>query len=143
MNIDVLKVIPRAFRAKGCLVTLTIFVRALLNFVGLAALLPVLYLILDIDAVHTNPIAQRVYDGLGFTSDRYLGFESRPLRADAEVAILCISFPYAIALTVATVSCWRWPFFRRSPLRRFALKFITLSALTTPSTARVTLAPST
>lgn len=70
MNIDVLKVIPRAFRAKGCLVTLTIFVRALLNFVGLAALLPVLYLILDIDAVHTNPIAQRVYDGLGFTSDK-------------------------------------------------------------------------
>ncbi len=69
MNATILKVIPRSFRAKGCLVTLTIFVRALLNFVGLAALLPVLYLILDIEAIHTNPIAQRVYDYFGFTSD--------------------------------------------------------------------------
>ena len=49
--------------------TLTIFVRALLNFVGLAALLPVLYLILDIEAIHTNPIAQRVYEYFGFSSD--------------------------------------------------------------------------
>lgn len=69
MNATILKVIPRSFRAKGCLVTLTIFVRALLNFVGLAALLPVLYLILNIEAIHTNPIAQRVYDYFGFTSD--------------------------------------------------------------------------
>ena len=69
MKTTILKVIPHSFRAKGCLVTLTIFVRALLNFVGLAALLPVLYLILDIEAIHTNPIAQRVYEYFGFSSD--------------------------------------------------------------------------
>ena len=69
MKTTILKVIPRSFRAKGCLVTLTIFIRALLNFVGLAALLPVLYLILDIEAIHTNPIAQRVYEYFGFSSD--------------------------------------------------------------------------
>ena len=69
MKTTILKVIPRSFRAKGCLVTLTIFIRALLNFVGLAALLPILYLILDIEAIHTNPIAQRVYEYFGFSSD--------------------------------------------------------------------------
>ena len=52
------------------MVSLTIFVRALLNFVGLAALLPVLYLILDAESMHSNTFLQGVYDYLGFSSDR-------------------------------------------------------------------------
>lgn len=47
MKLGVLNIIPRSFRAKGVWVCVTIFIRALLNFMGLAALLPVLYLILD------------------------------------------------------------------------------------------------
>ena len=47
MTKGLFSIIPHSFRARGCMVTLTILVRALLNFLGLAALLPVLYLILD------------------------------------------------------------------------------------------------
>jgi ABC-type bacteriocin/lantibiotic exporter with double-glycine peptidase domain len=46
-------------------------VRALLNFVGLAALLPILYLILDNEAIHSNQTLQAVYNALGFKSDSH------------------------------------------------------------------------
>lgn len=51
------------------MVTLTILVRALLNFLGLAALLPVLYLILDSENIHSNQWLSTIYNHLGFTSD--------------------------------------------------------------------------
>ena len=38
MRMRILNIIPKAFRAKGLVVSLTIFVRAMLKFVGLAAL---------------------------------------------------------------------------------------------------------
>lgn len=69
MKLGFLEIIPNRFRAKGAGVALTIFVRALLNFVGLAALLPILYLILDSDSIHSNSVLQRLYDLCGFTSD--------------------------------------------------------------------------
>lgn len=69
MKLDFFDIIPNKFRAKGVGVSITIFVRALLNFVGLAALLPVLYLILDSESIHSNTILQNIYDGLGFNSD--------------------------------------------------------------------------
>lgn len=68
MKKGLLSIIPRAFRAKGYLVTFTIFLRALLNFVGLAALLPILYLILDTESIHTNPIMSKIYNSCGFDS---------------------------------------------------------------------------
>lgn len=43
--------------------------RALLNFIGLAALLPVLYLILDSENIHSNRYLSAIYDALGFGSD--------------------------------------------------------------------------
>lgn len=70
MKASFLEVIPKSFRARGIFVCLTIFVRALLNFVGVAALLPILYLILDADDMHANPILEWFYTSLGFTSDR-------------------------------------------------------------------------
>ncbi|MBR7182936.1 MAG: ABC transporter ATP-binding protein [Alistipes sp.] len=72
MKKGLLSIIPRAFRAKGYLVTFTIFLRALLNFVGLAALLPILYLILDTESIHTNPIMSKIYNSCGF--DSYTSF---------------------------------------------------------------------
>ncbi|MEG0499422.1 MAG: ABC transporter ATP-binding protein, partial [Alistipes sp.] len=46
-----------------------IFLRALLNFLGLALLLPVLLLILDTESIHTNRYLAAIYSGLGFTNE--------------------------------------------------------------------------
>ncbi|MBQ5647772.1 MAG: ATP-binding cassette domain-containing protein [Alistipes sp.] len=70
MKLDIFDIIPKKFRLKGVGVGLTIFVRALLNFVGLAALLPVLYLILDTQSIHSNSILHNIYTTLGFDSDQ-------------------------------------------------------------------------
>lgn len=69
MKQSVLGIIPRQFRVRGYLVTFTILLRALLNFVGLAALLPILYLILDSDNIHSNRYLSEIYDTFGFGSD--------------------------------------------------------------------------
>ncbi len=69
MKQSVLGIIPRQFRTRGYLVTFTILLRALLNFVGLAALLPVLYLILDSENIHSNRYLSEIYDTFGFGSD--------------------------------------------------------------------------
>ena len=71
MNLGLLHIIPKNLRAKGVWVALTIFVRAVLNFVGLAAMLPVLFLILDSDSIHSNSVLHNLYDFFGFTSDGY------------------------------------------------------------------------
>ena len=54
------------------MVTFTILLRALLNFVGLAALLPILYLILDSENIHSNRYLSEIYDTFGFGSDTSL-----------------------------------------------------------------------
>ena len=69
MKLNFFSVIPKNFRIKGVGVAFTIFVRAVLNFVGLAALLPVLYLILDSESIHSNVYLQSLYTHCGFTSD--------------------------------------------------------------------------
>lgn len=71
MKPRILEIIPKIFRAKGVGVSITIFLRALLNFVGLAALLPVLYLILDSESIHSNALLQSIYDYFGFSSDQH------------------------------------------------------------------------
>ncbi len=71
MNFKVLDIIPKEFRLKGIGASLTIFVRALLNFVGLAALLPVLYLILDSENMHSNAVLHSIYNFFGFSSDKH------------------------------------------------------------------------
>ena len=69
MKNSVLKIIPNTFRAKGCAVAATILLRSLLNFMGLAALLPVLYLILDSENIHSNNYLSTLYNHFGFTSN--------------------------------------------------------------------------
>ena len=69
MKLGVFNIIPKQFRAKGYAVTLTILLRAILNFMGLAALLPVLYLILDSDNIASNPILSTLYNHFGFSSE--------------------------------------------------------------------------
>ena len=69
MNFGILEIIPKNFRTKGLWVSLTIFIRALLNFVGLAALLPMLYLILDSESIHSNTTLHAIYERFEFSSD--------------------------------------------------------------------------
>lgn len=71
MKLDFFDIIPREFRAKGVGVAVTVFVRALLNFVGLAALLPILYLILDSESMHSNTLLHAIYEKLGFVADNH------------------------------------------------------------------------
>lgn len=70
MDFSLLGIIPRPFRRRSYRVTLTIFARAVLNFLGLALLLPVLVLILDTESIHTNRWLSAAYDWGGFTGER-------------------------------------------------------------------------
>ncbi len=74
MKLSVLSIIPRQFRRRGAVVTLTILLRAILNFVGLAAMLPILFLILDSDGIHSNRYLSAIYDRLGFNDDTSFTF---------------------------------------------------------------------
>ncbi len=62
------KIIPPTFRRRAIWVALTIFVRALLNFVGLAMLVPILILILDSENIASNSYLSGIYNTLSFNS---------------------------------------------------------------------------
>lgn len=70
MNLSFLDIIPPRFRRRSLWVTLSVFMRALLNFIGLAVLIPVLVIILDTEGIHNNRWMAAIYDFGGFTSDR-------------------------------------------------------------------------
>lgn len=53
------KIIPKEYRGKGVWVVATILLRALLNYVGLAMMLPILLLILDPEATSLSGITAR------------------------------------------------------------------------------------
>lgn len=65
MKLAILNIIPPKFKRRGIWVVFTIFMRALLNFVGLAMLLPVLLLILDTDSISTNTYLKRAFEFSG------------------------------------------------------------------------------
>lgn len=53
-------------------VAVTIFLRAILNFVGVAMMIPLLMILLDRDSIATTPLFSEVYNAIGFSS--YEGF---------------------------------------------------------------------
>lgn len=63
-------IIPPQYRRRALWVTLSVFMRALLNFAGLAVLVPVLVIILDTEGIHSNRWLAAIYDAGGFTNDR-------------------------------------------------------------------------
>lgn len=63
-------IIPARFRRRSLWVTLSVFARALLNFAGLAVLIPVLVIILDTEGIRSNRWLAALYDAGGFTDDR-------------------------------------------------------------------------
>lgn len=71
-------IIPQKYRGRAAGVVITIFLRALLNFVGVATLVPALILILDSDNMMSNSHIEHAYDMLNV--DSYESF----------VVIICI-----------------------------------------------------
>lgn len=67
---ETIGIIPRAFRRRGVWVACTLLLRAGLNFLGLAMLLPVLALVLDPGSLEGGGVLARAYAGLGFASQR-------------------------------------------------------------------------
>ena len=67
---ETIGIIPRAFRRRGVGVACTLLLRAGLNFLGLAMLLPVLALVLDPGSLEGGGVLTRAYEGLGFASQR-------------------------------------------------------------------------
>ncbi len=63
-------ILPARFRRRSIGVALSVFLRALLNFVGLAVLVPVLVIILDTEGIHSNLWLERIYLWGGFSDDR-------------------------------------------------------------------------
>jgi ABC-type multidrug transport system fused ATPase/permease subunit len=61
-------IIPTSFRCKCIGAVLSIFARALLNFIGLAVFIPVLVLVVDREAILHNTYLLGCYTALGFTS---------------------------------------------------------------------------
>ncbi len=70
MKTTLLSLIPKKFRRRGGWVVVTIFLRALLNFLGLALLVPVLTLILDTESIHRISYLDQLFRWGGFSSDR-------------------------------------------------------------------------
>lgn len=62
MTFAILNIIPPKFRRRGIWVAFTIFLRAVLNFAGLAMMLPVLFLILDTDGMTSNPYMRKAFE---------------------------------------------------------------------------------
>lgn len=71
MKSGILDIIPKSFRGRSIWVAITILIRAILNFVGLAMLVPVLVLILDTDTIHESNRLHQIYEVLGFSSDEW------------------------------------------------------------------------
>lgn len=63
---SIYRVIPKSYRRKTMFVAITIFVRALLNFVGVAMLVPVLMIVVGGD-IESNPYMSKGYEWLGLS----------------------------------------------------------------------------
>lgn len=61
------QIIPPKFRGRAAVVIITILMRALLNFMGIAMFIPVLILILDSDSVSSNVLLDKIYNLLGIS----------------------------------------------------------------------------
>lgn len=62
------RIIPQSFRRRTLSVVVTIFLRAILNFVGIATLIPVLMLIINSDNMTSSTTLSTLYNALNFSS---------------------------------------------------------------------------
>jgi len=70
MNIrEIIRLIPPVYRKQGIGVTFSVLLQALLNFAGLALLVPLLILILDPQSVHSISRVEKLREGLHIGND--------------------------------------------------------------------------
>ncbi len=90
-----LKLIPEPFRRRGIGVAFSLFVKAGLNLVGLAMLLPVLALALDPDSLTGEGYMARCYEALGFHSTKQFAW----FTAGVIVGVIALKSLLTIALS--------------------------------------------
>lgn len=69
---SIYRVIPSGYRGKTLFVAITILLRALLNFIGVAMLVPILMLIVG-GNIDSNPYMHHLYELLGLSSQGFVG----------------------------------------------------------------------
>ena len=99
---EIIGIIPHKFRRRGFGVACTLLLRAGLNFLGLAVLLPVLALALDARSLDGGGQLARIYTALGFTSPR--SFALTVCAAVVAVAVSGVAKPPPLAVTVFRIS---------------------------------------
>ncbi len=62
----IVNIIPPGYGRRGAALIATLLARAALNFFGIAALVPLLVLILDGESLRSHPTLDRIYESLGF-----------------------------------------------------------------------------
>lgn len=62
----IVNIIPSGYGRRGAALIATLLARAALNFFGIAALVPLLVLILDGESLRSHPTLDRIYQSLGF-----------------------------------------------------------------------------
>lgn len=58
----IIDIIPKEFKGRAVVMAFTVLLRAILNFFGIAMLVPLLMLILDFDALQSNEVVRRIYE---------------------------------------------------------------------------------
>ena len=71
---SLIEIIPKKFRVATCGVVASALARALLNFAGLAVLLPILLMVLNSQQIHSNTILVTFYKWGGFSTDQQFIF---------------------------------------------------------------------
>lgn len=97
MKSSLWKVIPRSYRPRAIGVAVTIFLRALLNYVGVAMLVPVLIIILDSENISSNYYLNAIYNALGFSSHQSF-----------IVAVCCAVVAVVILKNIAVLVLYRY-----------------------------------
>ena len=98
---QIVNIIPPSFRRRSVTAAVTILLRAVLNFFGIALLVPLLMLILDGEAIHSHRVLQHVYEICGFTDDNHFVVAV----AVAVVAAIVLTAANGITYSDSIVTC--------------------------------------
>lgn len=93
----IVNIIPSGYGRRGAALIATLLARAALNFFGIAALVPLLVLILDGESLRSHPTLDRIYQSLGFGDYRIFAV------ATAATAVAAIVLKGAINMSLYRV----------------------------------------
>ncbi len=93
----IVNIIPSGYGRRAAALIATLLARAALNFFGIAALVPLLVLILDGESLRSHPTLDRIYESLGFGDYRIFAI------ATAAAAVAAIVLKGAINMSLYRV----------------------------------------